>query len=78
MAGRRMRRRTQPGHEHRARWWRDQIASATTSADQYPQVQRWLHAVAARAQPADRDQAFNEASHAIAAIAARLERRTVR
>src|SRR6266487_4244608 len=64
MAGRSLRRRVGRNYELRAEFWRREIANATTPQEQFRQVQRWLHAVAARATQADRDQAFNEASRA--------------
>jgi hypothetical protein len=80
MAGRPMRRsRGLPTrHEGRAVWWREQIATAATPAEQMRQVQRWLHAVAGRASPADRDQAYTAAARAVAEITAGLERRNAK
>jgi hypothetical protein len=79
MSGKPLRRRPGRGYELRAEWWRREIATADTPAEQLRQVQRWFHAVAARTgrtSPADRDAAFHEASRALADIAARLERGT--
>jgi hypothetical protein len=75
MTGRPRRRRDLPNYEHRARFWRDQIAAAATPQEQYRQVARWLHAVARRASAADRDRAFTEAAREVAEVTARLEER---
>jgi len=80
MAGRPARRRRglPPKSKSRACWWREQIATAATPAEQYAQVQRWLHAVAARAGQVERDQAYSDAAQAVAEVTARLEGRTVK
>ncbi|HEV8275171.1 MAG TPA: hypothetical protein VGQ26_05685 [Streptosporangiaceae bacterium] len=78
MSGRPHRRRQGPAAEHRADWWRGEIATAATPAEQYHHVHRWLHAVTRRADQLDRDAAFTSAARAVAAVAAELERKTAR
>jgi hypothetical protein len=72
----------------RAVYWRDQLASATTPAEQMMHAQRWLHALARQAGQSGRrkdadaasfadaaDDAFSEAAGALAEICRKFEQR---
>jgi hypothetical protein len=44
-------------YEHRAEWWREQLATAASPAEQWELAKRWLHSLARQADdhPAARD-----------------------
>ena len=67
---------TRTGHrtESRAWWWRQRMEAARTPAGKLREAQRFLHAVAKRASPAERDAAFLDAAQQLADIATRMER----
>lgn len=74
-------------YANRAHYWRGQLASAATPAEQFMHAQRWLHALARQAEQSGRrkdasgqafsdaaEDAFTEAAAALAEICRNFER----
>ncbi len=60
--------------ENRARFWRGELATATSAAGQFHHATRWLHALTHHADPALADRALTQAARAVADVCVELER----